>query len=109
AARQAGGRCRSYYDGQLEMTIDNGNHLVLSGNPAVQRFLGAIGARDRLTGPSTAAFPYFDVATGQTWTLRPNDGLLPWWILAAWLRRGASPPGAACQARALASMSRWQA
>jgi squalene-associated FAD-dependent desaturase len=83
AARQAGGRCRSYYDSQLEMTIDNGNHLVLSGNPAVQRFLGAIGAQDRLTGPSTAAFPYFDVATGQTWTLRPNDGLIPWWILDA--------------------------
>jgi hydroxysqualene dehydroxylase len=81
AARQAGGRCRSYYDSQLEMTIDNGNHLVLSGNPAVKRFLGAIGAQDRLTGPSMAAFPYFDVATGQTWTLRPNDGVIPWWIL----------------------------
>jgi hydroxysqualene dehydroxylase len=81
AARQAGGRCRSYYDSQLEMTIDNGNHLVLSGNPAVQRFLGAIGAQDRLTGPTTAAFPYVDVATGQRWTLRPNDGVVPWWIL----------------------------
>ena len=83
AAKQAGGRCRSYYDSQLGMTIDNGNHLVLSGNPAVQRFLGATGAQDRLTGPSTAAFPYFDVATGQTWTLRPNDGVVPWWILDA--------------------------
>src|SRR5207237_816703 len=75
------GRCRSYYDSQLEMTIGNGNHLVLTGNPAVQRFLGAIGAQDRLTGPSIAAFPYFDVATGRTWTLRPNDGVIPWWIL----------------------------
>ena len=37
AARQAGGRCRSYHDSQLDMTIDNGNHLVLSGNPAVRR------------------------------------------------------------------------
>jgi squalene-associated FAD-dependent desaturase len=83
AARHAGGRCRSYYDGQLEMTIDNGNHLVLSGNPAVQRFVGAIGAQDRLIGPSTAAFPYFDVATGRTWTLRPNDGVVPWWLLDA--------------------------
>ena len=81
AARQAGGRCRSYYDSQLEMTIDNGNHLVLSGNPAVQRFLRAIGAHDRLIGPSTAAFPYVDVATGRRWTLRPNDGVVPWWIL----------------------------
>ncbi len=83
AARQAGGRCRSYHDSLLEMTIDNGNHLVLTGNPAVRRFLGAIGAQDRLTGPSTAAFPFFDVATGRTWTLRPNDGVIPWWILDA--------------------------
>jgi squalene-associated FAD-dependent desaturase len=81
AARQAGGRCRSYHDSQLDMTIDNGNHLVLSGNPAVSRFLEAIGARDRLTGPSAAAFPFFDVATGRHWALRPNDGLVPWWIL----------------------------
>ncbi len=26
AARHAGGRCRSYHDGLLDMTIDNGNH-----------------------------------------------------------------------------------
>jgi len=83
AARQAGGRCRSYHDSQLDMTIDNGNHLVLSGNPAVRRFLGAIGAQDGLAGPSAAAFPFFDVATGKSWTLRPNDGLIPWWILDA--------------------------
>ncbi len=63
------------------MTIDNGNHLVLSGNTAVRRFLEAIGAQDRLVGPSTAAFPFFDVATGRRWTLRPNDGLIPWWLL----------------------------
>jgi squalene-associated FAD-dependent desaturase len=81
AARQAGGRCRSYHDGLLDMTIDNGNHLVLTGNSAVQRFVAAIGAQDRLVGPATAAFPYFDVASGQRWTLRPNDGLIPWWIL----------------------------
>lgn len=81
AARQAGGRCRSYHDSQLDMTIDNGNHLVLSGNPAVKRFLQAIDAQDRLSGPSAAAFPFFDAATGKSWTLRPNDGLIPWWIL----------------------------
>jgi hydroxysqualene dehydroxylase len=83
AARQAGGRCRSYHDGVLDMEIDNGNHLVLSGNPAVGRYLGAIGAADRVSGPSRAEFPFFDVPTGRTWTLRPNDGPIPWWILAA--------------------------
>ena len=32
AAPHAGGRCRSYFDPKLNATIDNGNHLVLSGN-----------------------------------------------------------------------------
>ena len=89
AARQAGGRCRSYHDAVLDMVIDNGNHLVLSGNPAVGRYLKAIGAEDRLTGPARAEFPFFDSRTGERWTLQPNDGPLPWWILA----RGRRVPG----------------
>jgi squalene-associated FAD-dependent desaturase len=83
AAKQAGGRCRSYHDGLLDMVIDNGNHLVLSGNHAVRRYLRAIGAEDRLTGPGRPEFPFFDLETSQRWTLRPNEGLLPWWVLAA--------------------------
>jgi squalene-associated FAD-dependent desaturase len=83
AAKQAGGRCRSYRDGLLDMVIDNGNHLVLSGNQAVGRYLRAIGAEDRLTGPGRPEFPFFDLGMRQRWTLRPNDGPLPWWILAA--------------------------
>jgi squalene-associated FAD-dependent desaturase len=82
AAPQAGGRCRSYHDGVLDMVIDNGNHLVLSGNPAVGRYLRAIGAEDRLTGPDRAEFRFFDLAAGRGWTLRPNDGAIPWWVLA---------------------------
>lgn len=89
AARQAGGRCRSYHDAVLDMVIDNGNHLVLSGNPAVGRYLKAIGAEHRLTGPARAEFPFFDSRTGERWTLHPNDGPLPWWILA----RGRRVPG----------------
>ncbi len=46
-AAQAGGRCRSYHDPQLGRTIDNGNHLVLSGNRAVADYLATIGASDR--------------------------------------------------------------
>jgi hydroxysqualene dehydroxylase len=83
AAKQAGGRCRSYHDAVLDMVIDNGNHLVLSGNPAVGRYLSAIGAQDRVVGPSRAEFRFFDLTTGEAWTLRLNDGLIPWWILAA--------------------------
>jgi squalene-associated FAD-dependent desaturase len=83
AAKQAGGRCRSYHDGVLDMVIDNGNHLVLSGNAAVIRYMRAIGAQDRLTGPGRAEFPFFDVELGRLWTLRPSEGVLPWWILDA--------------------------
>ena len=34
ATQQAGGRCRSYFDAATNLTIDNGNHLLLSGNHA---------------------------------------------------------------------------
>ena len=80
ATSQAGGRCRSYHDPALDLVIDNGNHLVLSGNRAVLAYLDTIGARDRLVGPEAAVFPFFDLATGERWTLRPNSGRFPWWI-----------------------------
>jgi len=32
SSQHAGGRCRSYLDGELGVRIDNGNHLLLSGN-----------------------------------------------------------------------------
>ena len=80
AAAQAGGRCRSYFDPQLGMTIDNGNHLVLSGNRAVQDYLKRIGASDRLAGPDKALFAFLDLRDGARWTMRPSDGRMPWWI-----------------------------
>jgi hydroxysqualene dehydroxylase len=82
AAAQAGGRCRSYFDPQLDLTIDNGNHLVLSGNGGIMAYLDAIGARDRLAGPERAEFDWTDVRTGERWKLRPNEGPLPWWVFA---------------------------
>ena len=81
AAAQAGGRCRSYRDPQLGLTIDNGNHLVLSGNPAVARYRTAIGAQTPLAGPPHADFAFHDLTDGTGWTVRINDGPLPWWIL----------------------------
>ena len=81
AAAQAGGRCRSYFDRELGLTIDNGNHLVLSGNQAVKAYLKAIRATDRLTGPKRAAFDWQDLRTGEQWRLAPNEGPLPWWVM----------------------------
>ncbi len=83
AAPQAGGRCRSFHDSRLGCLIDNGNHLVLSGNDHVQRFLATIGApTDALIGPDRARLPFVDLATGDRWVMRPNAGPLPWWVLA---------------------------
>lgn len=81
AAPAAGGRCRSYFDRALNRTIDNGNHLLLSGNRAAFAYLKAIDATHKLNGPATAAFPFMDLSTGQRWTVRPNPGRVPWWIL----------------------------
>jgi squalene-associated FAD-dependent desaturase len=81
SAGQAGGRCRSYHDPALGLTIDNGNHLVLSGNAAVAAYRRTIGASEPLAGPDHADFAFADLASNARWTVRINDGPLPWWIL----------------------------
>ena len=82
AAAQAGGRCRSFHDATLDRTIDNGNHLILGANPAVFAYLETVGAQDGLVGQERAAFPFVDLRTGERWTVRPNAGPVPWWIMA---------------------------
>ena len=78
AAGHAGGRCRSFFDATLECEIDNGNHLVMACNRKTLAFLDAIGARDRLA--AAGAFPFLDLVTGDSWTVRPRRGLLPFRI-----------------------------
>lgn len=79
-ARHAGGRCRSYFEPALGMTIDNGNHLLLSGNASALAFLDKVGGRHLLDEPRHAEFNFFDLAAKKGWVLRPNDGPVPWWI-----------------------------
>lgn len=81
AGPAAGGRCRSYMDRELGVRLDNGNHLLLSGNKATWRFLDRVGARGTMGGPGRPVFPFVDVATGERWTVRPNAGRIPWWVL----------------------------
>ena len=76
----AGGRCRSYHDASVGMIIDNGNHLLLSGNRAALDFLRTIGSEQRLIGPPAAEFPFLDLKSRARWTLRFNDGRLPLWV-----------------------------
>ena len=81
AGPAAGGRCRSYFDRELGCRIDNGNHLLLSGNHATMGFLARLGTLDTLTGPATPAFPFIDLRSGQRWVVRPNVGRIPFWLL----------------------------
>ena len=62
------------------MVIDNGNHLLLSGNDAAMAFLRTIGGADTMKGPPSAAFPFVDLASGARWSVQPNAGIVPWWI-----------------------------
>lgn len=75
---QAGGRCRSYQDDVLNRTLDNGNHLVLSGNVALQEYLSLIGAEGVLEGPETARFDFYDHKTRERWCIDFGKGRIPW-------------------------------
>jgi len=83
ATNVAGGRCRSYHDVSVGMMIDNGNHLLLSGNTSALGYLRTLGAEDRLVGPPSPAFPFVDLESGEEWTLRFNKGRIPWWIFSS--------------------------
>jgi squalene-associated FAD-dependent desaturase len=80
AAKAAGGRARSYDDRALGVRIDNGNHLLLSGNVAAMGFLRRVGAEGTLAGPVEPVFPFVDLGSGERWTLRLGKGRIPWWI-----------------------------
>ena len=81
AAPHAGGRSRSYFDPVLRRTLDNGNHLLLSGNVSALDYLASIGSTHALQGPAEAVFDFADAGTGERWTLRLDSGLFPRWIL----------------------------
>jgi squalene-associated FAD-dependent desaturase len=80
SAKAPGGRARSYFDKALGCRIDNGNHLLLSGNTAAMVFLRRVGARHSLSGPAEPIFPFVDLESGKHWTLRLNQGKFPWWV-----------------------------
>jgi squalene-associated FAD-dependent desaturase len=80
ATQQTGGRCRSYYDAATDLTIDNGNHLLLSGNRHALAYARSIGTEAGLVGPKRALFPFVDLATGQRWQLDLGDSRLPLWV-----------------------------
>ncbi len=89
ASGHAGGRCRSFHDRILDRLIDNGNHILLAGNHAVNDYLRLIGGEDGLTTVEPASFPFVDLTNGERWSLRPGRSRIPWWLLSSRRR----PPG----------------
>ena len=81
AASFAGGRCRSYHDPTLGLVIDNGNHLLLSGNHEALDYLDRIGSRGTLRDPGAAIFDFADLRSGERWRLDLSEGHIPWWLL----------------------------
>ena len=77
AAAFAGGRCRSYLDPTLGLVIDNGNHLLLSGNRAALDYLDRIGARATLRDPGAAVFDFADLDERRALAPRPQRGPHP--------------------------------
>ncbi|MFD2264692.1 hydroxysqualene dehydroxylase HpnE [Lacibacterium aquatile] len=73
ATPQAGGRCRSWQDPTLGI-LDNGTHLVLSGNAAVTRYLERAGSTAEMPA-ETPVFPFADVRSGKRWSV---DLRRPW-------------------------------
>ncbi|ALG71513.1 phytoene dehydrogenase [Azospirillum thiophilum] len=71
-APQAGGRCRSFHDATLGRSIDNGSHMVLSGNRALLDYARRIGGGDALEELRPAAFPFLDLRDDRSWILRPG-------------------------------------
>jgi squalene-associated FAD-dependent desaturase len=80
ATQAVGGRCRSYFDAATGLTIDNGNHLLLSGNHHALDYARTIGSQAGLVGPARAQFPFTDLRDGRQWLLRLNDGRFPFWV-----------------------------
>jgi len=80
AAGHAGGRCRSFFDETLGCEIDNGNHLVLSGNICVAAFVDQVGSADTFLDIREARFPFVDLETDERWVIHPNRGRFPWWV-----------------------------
>lgn len=103
AAPQAGGRCRSYFDPKLECEIDNGNHLLLSGNTSAANYLKTIGAQNGLIGPDDAVFPFFDIHSQKRWDIKFNASVIPFWLLNKTTR---VPEASLAQHLALAKMLR---
>jgi squalene-associated FAD-dependent desaturase len=76
-----GGRCRSYFDKELGCRLDNGNHLLLSGNHAAMDYLRRLGMQNSMAGPKGPVFHFMDLGREERWALRLSRSRIPFWLL----------------------------
>lgn len=81
ASRRPGGRLYSWHDRLLDRVLDNGIHWVFSGQKPIWDFVDEVGSADQFHGPVNATFDFVDLDARASWSLRPNRGPIPWWIL----------------------------
>lgn len=98
AAPHAGGRCRSFFDASLDAVIDNGRHLMVSGNSDTLAYLDLIGARDLVEASPRARFDFYDVDNGARWAVDFGRGRGRLSVLHALMRARNRPPGVTVQA-----------
>src|SRR4051812_12474851 len=77
ATQQAGGRCRSYFDAATNLTIDNGNHLLLPGNRHALAYARSIGTEAGFVGPQLPPFSFLGLSTRERWPLALGGGRAP--------------------------------
>ena len=75
SAKMAGGRCRSFFDKQIELEIDNGNHLVFSANNNFLEFCKTIGSLTTFKLISKD-LKFFDITSSHVWEFGLSDNLL---------------------------------
>ena len=83
STNHAGGRCRSYNDKILCRNINNGTHLLLSGNKGVNKFIDSINAGNNFDCMQPASFNFIDIKKNEHWAIRPSRGRIPWWIFSS--------------------------
>ena len=82
ATSHPGGRCRTLFDETLGLEIDNGTHLILSGNGAILEMADA----NELYISNRAEFSFVDLRNDARWKVDMGSGKIPW------IHKG--PPGA---------------
>ena len=98
----AGGRVRTWYDSRLERDIDNGNHLLLSGNRSAREYLNRIGAAHLMETVRDATFAFADLQSEERWQVCINSGPIPWWVFSSQRRIPGTSLGDYAQGAALA-------